>query len=95
VTLHSGRYGPYVSHNKVHATLPRGQEAPSITLDEALALLAAKADKPAPAGRGKRVAASKATTEKKPAKAPPPRKPPPRRGEPRRWRCRPPRIDER
>ena len=70
VTLHSGRYGPYVSHNKVHATLPRGQEAPSITLDEALALLAAKADKPAPAGRGKRVAASKATTEKKPAKAP-------------------------
>jgi len=43
VTLSSGRYGPYVSHGGVNATLPKGRE--EISLDEAVALLAARAAK--------------------------------------------------
>jgi DNA topoisomerase-1 len=40
-----GRYGPYVKWGKVNATLPKGAEPESITLDEALALIAEKAGK--------------------------------------------------
>ncbi len=43
VELHSGRYGPYVKHGAVNATLPDSEKADSLTLEEALALLAAKA----------------------------------------------------
>jgi len=42
VELHSGRYGPYVKHGTVNATLPDSEKADSLTLEEALALLAAK-----------------------------------------------------
>jgi len=44
VTLRAGRYGPYVNHGKVNATLPKGTDPEGITLEEALALLAAKGD---------------------------------------------------
>jgi DNA topoisomerase-1 len=43
VTLHAGRFGTYVKHGKLNATLPRGREAETLTLEEAVALLAAKA----------------------------------------------------
>jgi DNA topoisomerase-1 len=36
----SGRYGPYVSHNKVNATLPKDKDPATVTVDEAVALLA-------------------------------------------------------
>jgi len=42
VELHAGRYGPYVKHGEVNATIPDRDKADSITLDEALALLAEK-----------------------------------------------------
>ena len=42
VTVKAGRFGPYVSHGKLNATLPRGTPPEALTLDEALALLAAK-----------------------------------------------------
>ncbi len=52
VTLSAGRYGPYVSHGKVNATIPKGRE--EVTIDEAVALLAARAAKGAPAkGKGR------------------------------------------
>ena len=44
VTIHSGRYGPYVAHNKLRASLPRNASPDSFTLDEAIALLAARAE---------------------------------------------------
>ena len=50
VELHSGRYGPYVKHGTVNATLPDRETVDSITLEEALDLLAEKAGK-APAKR--------------------------------------------
>ncbi len=43
VTVHAGRYGPYVKHGEVNATLPKGISPEAVTLEEALGLLAAKA----------------------------------------------------
>jgi len=40
VQVLEGRYGPYVTHNKVNATVPRGKDPASLTLDEAVALIA-------------------------------------------------------
>jgi DNA topoisomerase-1 len=37
-----GKYGPYISHNKVYATVPRGKEPKDLTVDEAVALLVEK-----------------------------------------------------
>ena len=34
-----GRYGPYVTHNKVNATVPRGRDPATLTVEEALRLL--------------------------------------------------------
>ncbi len=42
VTIKSGRYGPYVNWGKINATLPRDADPTSITLEDAVALLAAK-----------------------------------------------------
>lgn len=40
VTVRDGRYGPYVNYGKVNATLPKGKDPATVTLDEALALIA-------------------------------------------------------
>jgi DNA topoisomerase-1 len=45
VALYSGRYGPYVKHGKVNATLPDKDAIGSVTLEEAVELLAAKSKK--------------------------------------------------
>ena len=43
VELHAGRYGPYVKHGDVNATLPDRDKVESLTLTEAIALLDEKA----------------------------------------------------
>ena len=45
VSLNSGRYGPYVKHGKVYATLPKTVDKDSLTLEQALELIAQKAAK--------------------------------------------------
>jgi DNA topoisomerase-3 len=45
VELHAGRYGPYVKHGDINATLPDREKVESLTLADALALLAEKAAK--------------------------------------------------
>jgi len=67
VTLMSGRYGPYVKHGSVNATLPRNVRSEAITLDQAVALIAEKAAK-APAKKPARKAAKPAAA-KAPAKS--------------------------
>jgi DNA topoisomerase-1 len=46
VHLKAGRFGPYVEHNKLRATLPRGTEMADIDLAQAITLLAEKAARP-------------------------------------------------
>ncbi|HET7548020.1 MAG TPA: type I DNA topoisomerase [Usitatibacter sp.] len=53
VALYSGRYGPYVKHGKVNATLPDQGMIGTITLDEAVELLGAKAKKGKSAGKAR------------------------------------------
>ncbi len=45
VQILEGRYGPYVKHGKINATLPKGRDAQAITLAEAVEMIAAKAKK--------------------------------------------------
>jgi DNA topoisomerase-1 len=62
VTLHDGRYGPYVEHHKLRATLPKDTDKDAVTLEQAVELLKAKAGK---GGTAKKAPAKKATTAKK------------------------------
>ncbi len=67
IAIYAGRYGPYVQHGKLRATLSKSYEPEEVTLDEALELLAAKAAKDAlsPPKTGGRKAAAKKTVAKK------------------------------
>jgi DNA topoisomerase-1 len=56
-----GKYGPYVSHNKVNATIPKGSDPGALTVEEAVRLLAERIAK----GGGK---VGKRTAKPKPAK---------------------------
>ena len=67
IEIYAGRYGPYVQHGKIRATLPKSVEPESLTLDEALELLTAKAAKEVPA---KKATAKKTTVKKVAAKKP-------------------------
>ena len=40
----NGRYGPYVSNEGINATLPRDKTPDTVTLDEAIALIDARAE---------------------------------------------------
>jgi len=61
VQVMSGRYGPYVKFGKTNATLPKDKSPETITLDEAVALIVAKENKPGgkKSPRQKRAAAAK------------------------------------
>ena len=45
ITVRGGRYGPYVNHGKVNATLPRNLKPEDVTLEQAVELLAERADR--------------------------------------------------
>ena len=73
VVAKNGRYGPYVSHDGINATLPRDKTPETITLDEAVALLDARAERGATAPHArrrnaKRAAPGAARQAKRPAK---------------------------
>jgi DNA topoisomerase-1 len=68
----SGRYGPYVKHGDVNATLPRGKEPAALTVEEAVQLIAERIAKGPAKPRGRRAAKNgeaKAKSAAKPAKA--------------------------
>ena len=67
IAAKNGRYGPYVSHNGINATLPRDKTPETVTLDEAAALIDARIE--AAGGTPKRRAPKKAATPKKAALA--------------------------
>ncbi len=75
IKLLDGRFGPYVSDGKTHATLPKSADKDAVTLDEALALIAAKiakgpGKKPAKKAAPKKAAPKKAAAKKSAAKKP-------------------------
>ena len=74
VTLHTGRYGPYVQHRRLRASLPKGTSDDELTLEQAVTLLAAKAKKggakKSAGGRRKPAAAKAGGARKKPKRAP-------------------------
>ncbi|MCA3246496.1 MAG: type I DNA topoisomerase [Azospirillum sp.] len=60
ITAAAGRYGPYVKHGSTYANLPKDGSPDSVTLDEAVALLAERrAREAAGGGKPKRAAAAK------------------------------------
>ena len=69
VNVMNGRYGPYVKHQKTNATLPNGADPATVTLEQALELIAAREKKPAKKKKAaKKKATKKAPAEKAPAK---------------------------
>jgi DNA topoisomerase-1 len=75
VEICSGRYGPYVRHGKINATLPKGVSPDDITLEEGLELIAAKAAKDGgkpgkPVKRSKAKAGAKSASKAKSAAVP-------------------------
>ncbi|MET1045099.1 MAG: topoisomerase C-terminal repeat-containing protein, partial [Hyphomicrobium sp.] len=71
VQVLEGRYGPYVTHNKVNATVPRAKDPASLTMDEAVALIAERiANGGGKKSKPSRGAKAKSAKEEKPAKSP-------------------------
>jgi DNA topoisomerase-1 len=68
VGLYRGRYGPYVSHDGVFASLPRNANPDTFSLAEALPLLAAQRDKAKKRGRKSAKSASRKAAPTKTAK---------------------------
>lgn len=64
VAIFKGRYGDYIKHGKINATLPKDADIKTFTLEDALPLLAARASAPAKKGFAKK----SASKEKPPAK---------------------------
>ena len=64
VQVFDGRYGPYVKHGKINATIPKDVPVNDLTLAQAVALIAEKAGA-APAKRSAKKSAAKKTSAKK------------------------------
>lgn len=60
VTVRDGRYGPYVNWGKINATLPKGKDPASVTLEEALELISQKAASPK---KGRKATVKKSATK--------------------------------
>jgi DNA topoisomerase-1 len=67
ITLHSGRFGPYIKHGRTIASLPKGVEAETLTVDRAVEIIAARAEKGA--GKGKSKTTKAKSTKSKSSKA--------------------------
>ncbi len=67
ITVRDGRYGPYVNHGKINATLPKDLDPQAVTLEKALELIAEKAAKSGkkPAAKKKSAAKKKTSAKKK------------------------------
>jgi len=68
VRVMAGRFGPYVKHGAINANIPRGADPAAMTLEDAVPLLAARAEKGGGKKPAKKAAAKKpAAAAKKPA----------------------------
>jgi DNA topoisomerase-1 len=69
IVVKNGKYGPYVSHNGVNATLPSDITPETVTLAQAVELIDARAGKASGGARPRRAAGRKSPA-KSPTKAP-------------------------
>jgi DNA topoisomerase-1 len=69
ILVKNGRYGPYVSHAGINATLPSDMTPDTVTLEQAVGLLEARAAKMGNAPKARRAAGRKTASGKAP-KAP-------------------------
>ncbi len=69
VSLNRGRFGPYVKHGKVMASLRKANDPETMTLEDAMVLIHAKEERDAAKGKGK-APAKKAPAKKAAAKKP-------------------------
>ncbi|GAB3363487.1 type I DNA topoisomerase [Modestobacter lapidis] len=75
VTVREGRFGPYVTDGEVNASLRKGDDIESITLERAAELLADRRERaPVKKKATKKAAAKKTTAKKTPAKKTPAKK---------------------
>jgi DNA topoisomerase-1 len=70
IVVKKGRYGPYVSHDGVNATLPAEIEPDQVTLEQAVALIDARATSGAKGKTSRRRAAKPSAKSKKPQAKP-------------------------
>ncbi len=66
VNVMEGRYGPYVKWDKVNATIPKGTDPQSVTMEQAVDLIA---EREAKSGKAKKAPAKKPAARKTPAKS--------------------------
>jgi DNA topoisomerase-1 len=64
ITIKNGRYGPYVSHAGINATLPADMTPDTVTLEQAIGVLEARAAKMGNAPKSRRVAGRKRVSGK-------------------------------
>ena len=64
ITIKNGRYGPYVSHAGINATLPADMTPDTVTLQQAIGVLEARAAKMGNAPKSRRVAGRKRVSGK-------------------------------
>jgi DNA topoisomerase-1 len=69
VLLFDGRYGPYVKHGELNASLPKGADPATFPLDEAVRLLEERGKAPKSAKRAARSRGAKSATTKRSRKA--------------------------
>ncbi len=74
ITVKNGRYGPYVSHAGINATLPADIMPDAVTLEQAIGLLEARAAKMGNAPNGRRAVGRKTASGKTAARAAKPKK---------------------
>ena len=77
IELRNGRYGPYVTDGQVNASLPRGQEPSTVTLEDAVGMIAAREERmraqgqdpraPKPQRRAKRSGGARRTPKRRSA----------------------------
>lgn len=68
IGIFEGRYGAYVKHGKINATLPKDMEINDVTMEQALEWLEAKAAKTGAKKAAKKKSAKKKSAKKKAAK---------------------------
>ncbi len=74
VRVLAGRYGPYVKHEATNANIPKGADPQSLTLEDAVALIAAREGAPSKTKRSGRKPAARKAAAKPKARAKPPAK---------------------